>query len=64
MLGAPALLVRRAAGWTGRPDPLETADGRAACPIRGIEVPEPLVLPTTDEGREALAENVSRKILE
>lgn len=38
-------------------------DARPACQL-GIAVPEPLVLPTTEEGREALAENISRRILE
>jgi len=38
-------------------------DARPAC-LRGIEVPEPLNLPTTEVGREALANTVSRKLLE
>lgn len=57
--------------WSGVPlDGLEglirwkaQMDARPACQ-RGIAVPEPLVLPTTDTGREELAENISRKILE
>ena len=42
---------------------IATMEVRPACQ-RGIAVPEPLVLPTDDEGIEKLSSEISRRILQ